>query len=149
MCNFKNGICKFIGDWKTLKSLGFRYNRFNSVIYFYEGTEGQHKYSSTHIQKVGGILHLNQLTGCAYQLLEFIKNDLKGAIPQLIYVDMFHEKFYTEDPSAKSPEEMYDNLELFRNMKIVCIDPCLTGLDVLYGMYLEGNIVHEPKFKLH
>ena len=126
------GVCKFVGDWKSLKSRGFKYYCSTKVAYFYEGINGESQHCATFICKAGGFVRTNHLTGCLYHVFEFIKNEIDGRIPTKLYID-FEKGIISTD----------------NELKDYCTAAYLEdGLDVLYEMYLAGEIIHDPTLKV-
>ncbi len=130
--DFNNGLCSFVGDWKTLKHKGFKYYNHNSIVYMYHGINNEHQYSSMHIRKSLGIVSFNQLTGCLYQVLTFIRDELEGKTPRKLYIQ--------KDKSRVS----LDNNFPF-DYQLIFVEE---GLDVLYRLFLDGDIVHNPDLYL-
>lgn len=130
---FNNGVCCFVGDWENLKSLGFRYVKHDRIAYFYEGLSQEFKYSNTVIHKSKGIVQTSKLTRCLYHVFEFITEDLDGIVPESLYIDFEkgiiskHYKLHKYSPPIYLKGE---------------------GIEVLYRMYLEGSIVHDPEIKI-
>lgn len=132
MTDCRNGVCSFVGDWKTLKHKGFKYYRKDSIVYLFEGLNGEHPYSNINIKKVAGIVSVSQLTGCLHQVLTFIRDELDGCVPNKLYIN--------------KEKGIISQVDLFPyDYKLIFMEE---GLDVIYQMFLEGEIVYNPRLSL-
>ncbi|CAH9013319.1 conserved hypothetical protein [Vibrio phage 501E54-1] len=132
MYNFKQGVCSFVGDWKILKLKGFKYYNHTRIVYMYEGINEEHKYSNIHIKKYRGIVSVSQLTGCLYQILTFIRDELDGVIPYKLYIN-------------KEKGIISCGYGVTYEFETIFLEE---GLDVIYQMFLDGDITHNPELSL-
>ena len=130
MTDFKNGVCKFVGDWKSLKHKGFSYTNYGRILYVYQGLHGEYKYSSTVIRKEWSIVQVSDLTGCLLQVFEFITQSCSGIIPDKLYIDRVADTITTTGETC--PYHLNGR-----------------GIDVLYRMYLDGDIIHAPHLSVY
>ncbi|AUR89191.1 hypothetical protein NVP1121O_163 [Vibrio phage 1.121.O._10N.286.46.C4] len=118
---------KFVGDWKVLKHCGFKYTKWKKVTYRFEGLDKEFQYSNTHIDRVGGIVHVDYCTDFLSKVLTHL-NSWKGwrDRPEMVYVNLD-----TQDVSFESKPD-YKGIHTFGE-----------GLYELAMMYDHGLIVED------